>query len=453
MIRKLLILPPVLVGVAVLAFLISGREPPEREVYSERAQRVRTIAVAAQELVPRVVGYGAVRPAKVWHAVAQVPGEVVAIHPQFKKGAILKAGAEIVLISPLDYDLAIARAEANIRSTDAQLAELKVNEENTRASLAIEARAQEIRDQELQRAETLLQRGNAAQATVDQQSREALSQRMKVQELRNTLRLIPTQRSVLEEQRAVYEAELESARLDLLRTRIQLPFDARIAEANVEATQFVQAGETLAVADGLETAEIEAQIPIVRFRALAQAVADNWDGGGLAPESFERIAERLGFAVTVRLRTGDPPIEWPGRFARISDTVDPETRTIGVIAAVDGAYAQAIPGQRPPLTKGLFVEIELRAKTLEGRLLVPRSALHEGALYLADGEDRLRVRPVETGLVQGDLVVIQAGLSAGERVVVSDLSPAIEGMLLEPLDDPVVSARIAREAVGRDPDR
>ena len=39
------------------------------------------------------------------------------------------------------------------------------------------------------------------------------------------------------------------------------------------------------------------------------------------------------------------------------------------------------------------------------------------------------------GLIQPEFVVIEEGLEAGERVVISDLVPAIEGMLLKPLPD------------------
>ena len=42
---------------------------------------------------------------------------------------------------------------------------------------------------------------------------------------------------------------------------------------------------------------------------------------------------------------------------------------------------------------------------------------------------------MDVALVQADFVVVKAGLQAGERVVVSDLVPAIEGMALDPVID------------------
>ena len=52
------------------------------------------------------------------------------------------------------------------------------------------------------------------------------------------------------------------------------------------------------------------------------------------------------------------------------------------------------------------------------------------------------------GLLQGDLAVIENGIEPGTRLVVSDLIPAIAGMLLAPRPDKAVLARLRADAVG-----
>lgn len=448
MLRRLLILPPIIAGGLVLYFLASNRLEPERLPPTEEARLVRVIEATGTDLVPRVIGYGTVRPSKVWDAAAQVSGEIVFMHAGLKRGALLAQGTEILRISPLDYDLAIATAEANIRSAEARLRELEVSEANTRETLALERRALEIRETELERKQSLLAQGVVAQSVVDQETRDTLTQRQRVQEFENTLRLIPTQVAVQEEQKAVYEAELASARLDLERTRISLPFDARIAAVHVEDTQFVQVGTVMVEADGVETAEIEAQVPVGRFRMLAVAATGEELRGGISPDAIERLIESMGLSVIVRLRDADEVTEWTGRFARLSDTIDPKTRTVGVIAEVDGAYAMAVPGQRPPLAKGFFVELEIRARAIAGQIVVPRAALHGDALHVVGADSRLEIRAVETGMRQGDLVAISRGLAEGERVVVSDLIPAVEGMLLATEEDAALMQALGAEARG-----
>ena len=449
--RKLLILPPILIGAAVLAFVVSQKQAPETEAPLERSRHVRVIAAPEVPVVPRVLGYGTVSPEKVWNAVAQVSGEIVYVHPEFKKGAILRKDTEILRISPIDYELAITQAEANIRSSEAKLKELEVTGENTQAALAIEQRALELREKELARKEELLKSGTVAQSAVDQERRDTLAQRKKVQDLENSLRLIPTQKTVETEQKAVFEAQLADTRLDLERTHIKMPFDARIAEANAEITQFVPVGHALAVADGVEVSEVEAQVPIALFSQLAASVADENMPVGITPETISRVVRALGLHVTVRLGAGDQSVEWEGRFSRVSDTIDPNTRTIGIFVSVEGAYAKAVAGVRPPLTKGMFVEVELSTRPLGPRVVVPRSAIRGGRLYVVNAESRLEIREVRTGLVQGDFAEIVSGLRGGEKIVVSDLSPAIDGMLLRTSEDEDALALLIRGAAGEVP--
>ena len=62
LIKKLLIIPPILVGIAVLFYMASGRQAPERKPPEERARTVRVItaepAVAAAPTVQPPSGVG-----------------------------------------------------------------------------------------------------------------------------------------------------------------------------------------------------------------------------------------------------------------------------------------------------------------------------------------------------------------------------------------------------------
>ena len=457
MLKKLLILPPLMLGIAVLYYFISNKKPPAQDAVRETVRLVRVIEIKKTSVVPKISGFGEVRPARVWSATAQVSGQVTFVHAKLKKGAILKAGTEIVRISPADYELAIAQAKANIRAADARIGEFAVTEQNTGQILKIEKRALVLLQKDMQRKRTLLAKGTVAQNSLDKAVRDVLTQRKKVQDLENILRVLPSQRAVQQEQKAVNEAQLKSAELNLARTHIRLPFDARISEANVEITQFVQAGKTLVVADSIAVAEVEAQIPVLRFRRMAGAVTAGTAAaifkGGIKAGTLEKMVKALGIEVSVRLGEGQGAVTWQGRFARVSDVIDPKTRTVGVIAAIDGAYADAVPGRRPPLSKGLFVELELRARAVPGQIIVPRSAVHDGKVRVVNGENRLEIRAVSLGFHQGSVVIVAAGLKAGEKIVVSDLSPAIAGMALKSVVDRELMAAMERQVSAGGPVR
>ena len=405
---------------------------------------MRALEVPAVELVPRALGYGSVRPEMVWEAVAEVGGQVVETHAQLKKGAILGKGEVLLRIDPERYELAATQAEATIGVVEAELAELRVREANTRASLAIDRRSLELSRKDLERKRQLLKRGAVSQAAVDQEERNTLGFRQNVQTLENTLNLIPAERQALAAERALQRAQLRGARLDLERTTIVAPFDCRVAEVRVERSQYVTQGQVLVVADSIGVSEVTAQVPLAKLINLVRR-------GGTVPadasQMMARLPELLSLSAVVRLG-GGVDIEWQARFARVSDTIDPETRTVGVIVAVDNPYRQAIPGVRPPLSKNMYVEVELRGRSRPGQIVIPRAALHQGRVYVVGAGNRLEMRDVKVAFFQANFAVIKRGLTAGERVVVSDPVPAIEGMLLDAVDDGEARARLIAAAEG-----
>jgi len=423
---------PIALGALVLALVISARRPPAQQAPSEQTTSVRIITLKKEEFIPRVIGYGAVYPARTWNAVAQVSGRLEYVHPKFKRGNILKSGTEILRINPQDYELALRETLANIEAGKAKLNELKVQQTNINQSLVIERRSVDIKQAELSRKEGLVKRGTISAASIEVVQRELLAQRARVQDLENNLRLSPTQISAQEEQILVFQAKSETARLNLKRTSIRLPFDARIADGKAEATQFVSVGTSLGSADGLDVAEVSAQIPLTQFRKFVRlAMPQGFMLPNLNDQLFEGLVEKLGWTARVRVGSADDETSWKARFVRTSDTIDPNTRTLGAIVAVDQPYANIRPGIRPPLVKGMFVEVEIESRSLADQIIIPRSALHGGTVWIANKDNRLDIRPIQVKLIQGDHALIGSGITAGERLVIGDLSPAISGMLLK----------------------
>lgn len=426
--RRWLILPPIALGMLVLILMVRGREPPAAAPDGEAARPVRVVVATQRDVRPAAVGYGPVEPARVWAAVAQVAGRVVSIHPRLRDGEMLEAGALLVQIDPVDYELAIAEVEA-------ELATLDVEERNANVSLEIAARNLALAEKDLERKRQLVKQGTTPQSTADEAERAMLASRVEVQQLRNTLALVPARRDQL-------RARAARARRDLERTEIRAPFDLRVANRQVEADQYVRVGEALFDGDAVHRVEIEAQVAMSSLRRLFLGHAE-LDRPVDPTRLGELVAERIGLNPLVRLDLGDTIAEWSAEFVRFSDTVDPDTRTMGVVVAVDRPFDKMVPGQRPPLWKGMFVEVALRGRNQTDRILVPRSAVRDGAVYVADADDRLRRRTIDVLFQQDDYTVVANGIEPGERVVVSDVIPAVEGMRLRPQIDAVLSARLA----------
>lgn len=426
---------PVAIGAAILLIIVQNRAPAERAEVAERVRAVRVLTVEPTAFSPYVVGYGAVTPPREWDAVAQVAGRVEYVHPNLRSGELLPEGVEVIRISPAQYDLAVREALANLASAQAQLAELQVQTANFEKSLELERRSLDLIRADVARKRNLVARAAASQATLDEAERSFLSQEAKILELENSIRLNAVQISAQETQIDVYDARLATARLDLERTRIALPFAARVSVMDVEATQFVAVGATLASAYDIGAAEITAQIPLPQFAAFTRLATPE----GVQLESAltaenTSIFQQFGWRAIVRSTGAVSQATWEAQIIRMSETVDAATRTLGAVVSVADPYRDLQPGVRPPLVKGMFVEVELQGPTLPDQIVVPRAAVTDNRVLIADEENRLRPRTVQVRAMQGDVALISSGLAAGDRVVLTDVSPAINGMLLETVD-------------------
>jgi multidrug efflux system membrane fusion protein len=450
--RKLLIIVPLAAGVGLLAFAIKSRKPPAQNPVVERASHVRVIEAAAVPVSPQVTGYGAVKPARVWNAITQVSGKITYVHPNLKKGGLIAADTIIARIDTADFTMAIAEAKANIEAAEARLRELTTSQTNLKKVLEVERKSLELKKSQLERKKALRQRGTATPLSVEQEERDTLAQERRVIDIENQLNLLPAQQAVQRAQIEVNNSRLTSAQLNLSRTEIKAPFTGRVAEAPIERTQFAQAGSRLAVIDSVDVAEIEAQFPIAPLAQFARANASNGNGAHQSTKDFAKLVRESGYYSVIRMLSGPDTAQWRGAIVRVSDTFDPQTRTVGIITAVRDAYTSARPGERPPLTKGMFVQVTLHSQPLAPAIVIPGSAVHDGAVYVAGKDSRLSIRKVRTGLIIGNMVVVRSGLNAGDKVVVSDLSYVLPNMLLQVSRDTGLESEIAAIAKGQPED-
>lgn len=438
---KLLFIPPVLIGGAVLAWMVVNKAPPAQRPPVEETGYVRIITAKPVSVVPFVLGHGLVSPALSWNAVPQVSGRIVFVHPDFKQGAIVDKGTELVRIAPDDYQLAIRQAEANIRAADARLEELNISASNTAELLKLEGESLTLKGTDFARKQKLTESGTLSQASLDKERRDLLAQRKKVLDLNNAIRLNKVQMQTQKAQIAVNQTQLETARLNLERTHIRMPFKGRISRADVAITQFTAAGQVLGAAYGLKTAEVNTQFPLNQFKQFLRTIEKDSVDNGINVKSLESWIARNQLHARIMSGSGNDD-GWDGRLARISNTIDPKSRTVGVVVAADDTYEKAVVGRKPPLIKGMYTEVKLLAGRMEGVLLLPRSIIREGKIYIRNTKGRLEIRSVQTGMMMGSYALITKGLAAGEEVVVSDLVPALPGMLLQGTADTALAAQI-----------
>ena len=93
------------------------------------------------------------------------------------------------------------------------------------------------------------------------------------------------------------------------------------------------------------------------------------------------------------------------------------------------------PRSNRRLAIGLFVDAEIEGRHFDDLIEIPRSALRgESQVVVVDDASRMRLRTVELLRAGREKVWIRRGLSAGERVVTTNLDVVVDGMAVRVVD-------------------
>ena len=417
--RTLAVTLPVAAGVLTIAYSGALRGAPEVKERTQPPTPVRVITLAPVAMVPRVSGYGTVAPARDWRAVARIDGEVSETSPLLANGDLAPAGTVLLKIDDTDLKLSLAQI-------DAQMGALDVKDETLRATQALNRADQALARAELERQRGLQAQGVTTQAALDQAQRVELAARVKVTEIENQLKLNAAERAVLTTQRASAERSLEF-------TAVAAPYDLRIGTVSAEQGQYVGRGTVLFTAEGTDAAEITAQFPLGRMGPLVRAL-----GPGKTV---------LDLKAKVRLPAPGHEVTWDATVERVAEAIDARTQSASIIVRVDQPLAQAEAGSRPPLRRNMFVAVTLSAPP-RPVLAVPAEAVQDGKALIVDADGKLAERDVTAGIEIDGIVAIADGLAEGDRLVVTDPAIAMPGMVVKPVEDKALAARIARTAKG-----
>ena len=120
--------------------------------------------------------------------------------------------------------------------------------------------------------------------------------------------------------------------------------------------------------------------------------------------------------------------QWQGRVVRTEGELDPQSRMVRLVVEVDEPYG-AIADGTPPLTVGMFVDVAIAGRHVDGVRMVPRTALRQGDAVWAVGKDGvLRMRQANVLRRMRDDVLARIDLGDDERIITSQISGVTDGM-------------------------
>ena len=220
---------------------------------------------------------------------------------------------------------------------------------------------------------------------------------------------------VLEKQKAEAQARLRQALVRQERSTMRSPVDGVVLARLETDEQFVQAGTTLLRIGDLSKLEVEADI-------LSQDVVRVQVG-----DEVEIYGPSVGGNIGCGVK-GKVARIYPAGFMKLSSLGVEQQRVKVIIRFEEGVL-------QPLLKRGLGVDYRVRARIFTAAnpnaTVVPRSAIFRGPdggwqLYTATG-GVARLKKVEVGLMNDELVEITAGVTAEDTVILAPENSLSDG--------------------------
>lgn len=369
-----------LIGIAAFSMLGKLKKAPQRQEPPQLGALVDVIELQAKSHQVKVHATGTVTAEQEITLVPEVSGKVTWLSPQLVSGGFFAQGEALLKIEASDYRLAVEKARADIARAEVAL---RTEQERARVTL-----------QEWHRID-LPDKGDPGP-------------------------LVTRELQLLQEQAnlAAAKANLKLAELNLQRTEINAPFNGRIGQEQVDLGQYLRAGTSIGSFSGTDRAEIHVPLPINELAWLNIPSTHTTAAGSLAMISLP----------------DNPQTQWQGRIVRSHGEIDPASRMATVVISVTDPYRLKGTADGTTLQHGQFVDIQLFGKQLGQLISIPRDALRSGQqVWIADNENRLRLRPVEILRREQETLLVGRGVSSGERLIMTTLSGAADGLRLRPV--------------------
>ncbi|MCI0662112.1 MAG: efflux RND transporter periplasmic adaptor subunit [Acidobacteria bacterium] len=355
----------------------------QEEMAFERPPSPVTVASAISQDVPVYLDQiGKCVAREVVAVQPQVSGRITRIH--FTDGVDLKKGDMLFTIDPRPFEVNLQQAQSNLAKNIA----LKKQAE---ANLARDIAQAKHGDVQAERYAQLSKQGVVSNEQSEQM-------RTNADALNATVNADRAAVHNAEEAIKADEAAIESAKLQLSYCYIRSPIDGRAGQRLFDSGNVVNPGNAAPLL------VIQRVDPIYADFTISQndlsAVQQNMARGRLKTE--------------VRLpNSSEKPVV--GQLTFLDNAVQNETGTVNLRATLSNSDRRFWPGR--------FVNVRLVLDTLHDAVLVPATAPQMSAngrfVYVVKDDSTAELRSVTVGQRQGELIVIEKGVSPGERVVVN----------------------------------
>jgi multidrug efflux system membrane fusion protein len=321
----------------------------------------------------------------------QVSGRIEKIH--FADGANVKKGELLFTIDPRPFD-------ANLKQAQANLAKDTAAKKQAEANLAREVARENWGRAQVERYRTLVEQGVVAREQYEQLRTDYDTLKANSEAARAAVRSA-------DETIKVDQAAIDTAKVQLSYCYIHAPIDGRAGQRLVDLGNVVNPGGG--------TSSSSAGVPsnaLLVIERLDPIYADFT----ISQNNLSNVQEQMRAGnLKAEVRLPDSPDGVFGQLTFVDNSVQTETGQVTLRATLPN------PGHR--FWPGRFVNVRLLLGNIPGAVLVPATAPQMSAagsyVYVVKADSTAEQRTVSLGQRQGDLIVVEKGVNAGENVVVN----------------------------------
>lgn len=413
----------VLVVLGALVFVLMGRLKAPQEQKDAEEVNTRYVEIArlhkTSESV-KISGYGSVQPRVAVALPAEIPGIIAWRNEMLETGGIIASGAKIIEIDPENYQIQLQRAEKNLEAARLQNELAQIESEGLKKSLEISVENLEIARRELERFEKLEKSNATSRSQLDKirtSFKNALAANIRDE---SSFKQAMIRKSSAEVNISQAQVSLAEAKLNLSRTIIRAPFICRVESRHTEVGEYVTPGKIIAHIYDPSTLEVHVPVSVSDLIWLLP------DSAMQAPGNLRELKSEA----MVRFCVEDSLEEvcWTGRISRLSGAISNKNRTVDVVVELPNGSMQ---GSKLPFLKGLFVEVELMGRLLDGVFKVPRAFISRFNTINLYDNGKLRVEKVEILRSENEYAYLVGALKENEAIITTRLPEVFPGMPLQ----------------------
>ncbi len=413
LLRFLRVVIVLIIAIALAKFLIVLKKNPEKKEIIVTPPSVQVITAKPVSKVMIVDAYGTVKPGKLVKIAAEVSGRIDYIHPSFIEGGEVKKGQVLIKIDQRTYKLNKQLGHVRVKQAQTDIQQFKQDIENLKNDIKLSQANLKLVEKEFQRVKRLSENQFASKNSLDRTEQQYLQAKIQFQNLSNRLSLTDTLMEQKNFALAMAKVDFQKADLALKKTTIRSDFHGFVLNKFAETGEYINPGQIMGSIYQKDNLDVDVRIPLEKLRWI---------------ESFFENGKTPGAKVTMANLDKIKPFVWDAKVARIKAKIDETTRTLPMtIEILKPALNIKNVFQLKP---GAFVKCSIAGETYENIFVLPRYLLKRDDILYTIKNKHLKMKRVNILRKFEDEVYIDQGLNAGDKIIISPLLEAMEGMEL-----------------------